>query len=93
MVLTQDRLGQAICGVILQNTHILHPPAVVLIFMMPLGDCQLESLIKTHVGEDRSSHFITTRMVSRTLVSLLRQSAIRMLRISHQLTNRSPLNG
>lgn len=52
--------------------------------MSPLGDCQLETLIKARVEQYPLSHFINTRLPCHTLVSVMYQSPSRTLRISHQ---------
>lgn len=55
--------------------------------MILLGDCQLESLIKAREEQYPLSHFINTRLLCHTLVSILSQSPSRILRISHQFQN------
>lgn len=52
--------------------------------MILLGDCQLQGLIKTRVEQYLLSHFINTRRLCHTLVSILGQSPSWFRRISHQ---------
>lgn len=89
----QDRLGQAICGVILQSFRILPHTCTNINIHVVLGDCQLEGLIKAYLGQCPLSHFINTRVPCHTLVSIPGQSPSRILRNSHQFQNRSLVNG